>query len=73
MSLIDELNRWPEFNAENLHAFRIKVKELRYVLQLAKDPDLKFVNALGKVEDQIGDWHDWQQLAEIAGECAQPQ
>jgi CHAD domain-containing protein len=67
ISLMDELSRWPAFNAENLHAFRIKVKELRYVMQLAEDPDLKFMNALEKVKRQIGDWHDWQQLGEIAG------
>jgi CHAD domain-containing protein len=65
--LMDELGRWPAFTAENLHAFRIKVKELRYVMQLAQDADLKFVNALEKVKRQIGDWHDWQQLEEIAG------
>jgi len=34
-TLIDELDRWHALNAENLHAFRIKVKELRYLLQLA--------------------------------------
>jgi CHAD domain-containing protein len=67
MRLIDELIRWPEFNAENLHAFRIKVKELRYLLQLAKDANHELVDLLGKVKEQIGDWHDWQQLGEIAG------
>jgi CHAD domain-containing protein len=72
MKLIDELSRWPAFSAENLHAFRIRVKELRYVLQLAKDADLKFVNALGKVKDRIGDWHDWQQMAKIAGKALSP-
>jgi CHAD domain-containing protein len=72
MKLIDELSRWPAFNEENLHEFRIKVKELRYVLQLAKDADLKFVNALGKVKDRIGDWHDWQQMAKIAEKALNP-
>jgi CHAD domain-containing protein len=71
--LIDELNRWPAFNAENLHAFRIKVKELRYVLQLTEDANLKFVDALGKVKEQIGDWHDWRQLATIAEKALDPQ
>jgi CHAD domain-containing protein len=35
--LIDELISWPALSVRNLHDFRIKVKELRYVLQLADD------------------------------------
>ena len=73
LNLIAELNRWPELNAENLHAFRIKVKELRYILQLDEDADPKFLNVLGTVKDRIGDWHDWQQLAEIAQKVLDPQ
>jgi CHAD domain-containing protein len=64
--LLNELRGWPEFNAENLHDFRIKVKELRYVLQLTGHANLKFVKALEKVKEQIGDWHDWRQLARTA-------
>lgn len=64
--LIDELSRWPAFNAENLHAFRIKVKELRNVLRLGEDGHVDFVNALEEVKEKIGDWHDWNQLNEIA-------
>jgi CHAD domain-containing protein len=64
--LIAELSRWPRPNAKNIHSFRLKVKELRYVLQLFPDADEQFIAALGKVKDQIGDWHDWQQLGEIA-------
>jgi len=71
--LIDELSRWPDFSEENLHAFRIKVKELRYLLQLAHDGSPKFVRALGNVKDQIGDWHDWHQLAKIAAKVLNPQ
>jgi CHAD domain-containing protein len=73
MRLIDELNRWPALSEENLHAFRIKVKELRFVLQLASDANLKFVNALAKVKEQIGDWHDWQEMAKIAAKVLNPQ
>ena len=73
MRLIDELNRWPAFNEENLHAFRIKVKELRYLLQLTKNANPKLVDALGEVKEQIGDWHDWQQLAKIAEKVLNPQ
>lgn len=68
LKLITGLNGWPELNAENLHSFRIRLKELIYVLQLVRNADPKFVDALSKVKDQIGDWHDWQQLARIAEE-----
>lgn len=66
--LIAELSRWPALNARNLHDFRLKVKELRYVLQMFREGDKKFVEALGKVKDAIGNWHDWQQLDAIARE-----
>ena len=61
-----ELKHWPRLNAGNLHSFRLKVKALRYVLQASPGLDPAFVDALGNVKDEIGDWHDWQQLLEIA-------
>jgi CHAD domain-containing protein len=69
---MDELSRWPALNAENLHPFRIKIKELRYILQLVQDADLKFVDALEKVKQKIGDWHDWQELYRIAAQLLDP-
>ena len=66
MSVVRELGEWPPLDAANIHAFRLKVKELRYVLQLYADADPSFVEALGDVQRRIGDWHDWQQLSEIA-------
>jgi CHAD domain-containing protein len=65
-ALATELSQWPALNSENIHPFRIKVKQLRYMLQLARTADGKMVDALGKVKDQVGDWHDWQELARIA-------
>ena len=66
--LITELRRWPALSARNIHRFRLKVKELRSTLLLLPDFDSALANALGNVKDQIGDWHDWQQLAEMARE-----
>jgi CHAD domain-containing protein len=66
--LYDQLSHWPALNAENLHAFRIRIKELRYVLQLADGANTEFVNALDNVKTQIGTWHDWQELHRIASE-----
>jgi CHAD domain-containing protein len=42
------------------------VKELRYILQLAESSNSKFIEALGKVKDQIGAWHDWTELTAIS-------
>ncbi len=64
--LVRRLGRWPEFDERNLHLFRIKVKELRSILQLFKDSDAGLVEALGETHARIGDWHDWQHLKEIA-------
>ena len=64
--LMAELCHWPRLDAHNIHPFRLKVKELRYVLQLFPSVDRGFADALAKVKDEIGDWHDWQQLRETA-------
>lgn len=66
MHVVRELGDWKHFDAENLHEFRLKVKALRYTLQLDENADPDLVAALGDVQRRIGDWHDWQQLAEIA-------
>ena len=55
-------------DAENIHEFRLKVKELRYILQLSGDADSGLEETLGNVQRRIGDWHDWHQLEEIAGQ-----
>jgi CHAD domain-containing protein len=68
MIVVRELGEWPPFNAENIHAFRLKVKVLRYILQLSGDANSSLEETLGNVQRRIGDWHDWQQLEEIAGQ-----
>jgi CHAD domain-containing protein len=52
----------------NLHPYRLKVKELRNILQMADGADPQFVDDLRKVKDAIGEWHDWEELASIAQE-----
>jgi CHAD domain-containing protein len=66
MNVVRELGDWLPLDASNLHEFRLKVKELRYTLQLDENADAGLVAALGDVQRRIGDWHDWQQLSEIA-------
>jgi CHAD domain-containing protein len=52
---------------ETLHPYRLKVKELRNVLRMAdRASSTRFVEALGKVQDAIGEWHDWDELVSIA-------
>ena len=75
--LSEELAAWPALDLHNLHAFRLKVKELRYVLQLAQNPDTPLLRSLGDAKDAIGKWHDLHELSAIAaavldhaGRCA---
>jgi CHAD domain-containing protein len=70
VALSRQLSVYPRFSRSNLHEFRLQVKHLRYILQMATDGDTKFVHALGEVKDKIGEWHDWQQLTEVAREIA---
>jgi CHAD domain-containing protein len=68
LNVVRELGVWLPLDAENLHAFRLKVKRLRYTLQLDENADSGLVEALSDAQRRIGDWHDWQQLDKIARE-----
>jgi len=71
--LARELGAWLPLEESNIHEFRLKVKELRYTLQLYAEADSAFVDALGEVQRRIGDWHDWHELSEIAHEMLHPE
>lgn len=66
LQLESELDTWPKLSKRNLHPYRLKVKELRYTLQLDRESDSGLIQTLGEVKDQIGRWHDWDALATIA-------
>jgi CHAD domain-containing protein len=69
MRLYRELAAVPRLGPNNLHAFRIEVKRLRYVLEMAEAHDQEqqpFLEELKKVQDAIGEWHDWLELTGIA-------
>jgi CHAD domain-containing protein len=54
-----ELAQPATLNKSNLHPYRLKVKELRYILQMADSPDTRdFIDSLGAVKNAIGEWHD---------------
>jgi CHAD domain-containing protein len=58
----------PQLHAENLHDFRKGAKKARYMAETgAGDQHAEAVGkALKKLQDEIGDWHDWLVLAEEA-------
>lgn len=56
-------------HAGNLHDFRKGAKKARYVAELAAQGDKHagaIAKTLKKLQDEIGDWHDWLVLAEEA-------
>jgi CHAD domain-containing protein len=68
LRLSSELAQWPPLRRNNLHPFRLKIKKLRYILQMARGRDGGLVSKLGEVKDAIGKWHDWTELCAIATE-----
>jgi CHAD domain-containing protein len=53
---------------ETLHRFRIAGKRARYIAEMAgKNAEAaRLVEQLNHMQDAIGDWHDWAQLAQRA-------
>lgn len=49
---------------------RLKLKELRYVLELSNDKE-RLASALKEVTETIGEWHNWAELEAIAKDLAQ--
>ncbi len=70
--LTARLLHWPKLHEENLHEFRKAVKELRYMLQLAAQQNAYHMNALARVKDTGGEWHDWLQMEDIAEAVLDP-
>jgi CHAD domain-containing protein len=71
LRLSSELRKPPRLNRSNLHPYRLRVKQLQYVLQIAADGSLehqRFIEKLKEVKDAIGEWHDWQELLSMAGD-----
>ena len=60
---------FPKLDTESLHDFRKRVKNLRYQADLLapSDPKLAALAAvLKRMQDAIGEWHDWEDLAKLA-------
>jgi len=57
----------PLLDAENLHEFRKATKKARYVAEsAAAEQDSSVAKALKRIQDAIGEWHDWVCLREEA-------
>jgi CHAD domain-containing protein len=71
LTLAADLRAPQPLTRNTLHAYRLKTKELRDLLQMLTDTDeLELVRRLGETKDAIGEWHDWERLIEIAAETA---
>ncbi len=66
MESLRELGAWPPLEEANLHGFRLKVKRLRYILQMDAESEPALLETLGLVQRRVGDWHDWLQLETLA-------
>ena len=67
LTLLSDLTEPSRLRKSNLHEYRLKVKELRNLLQMAENADQQpFVGRLGQVKNAIGEWHDWEVLVATA-------
>ncbi len=69
LKLFNEVAAPATLNRKNLHTYRLRIKQLRYVLEMADDPgNQEFIDKLGEIKDAIGEWHDWEELIAITVE-----
>ena len=67
LKLESKLSDPPRLGRNNLHPYRLKVKELHNVMRAGENrTNRDFVQALNSVKDSIGEWHDWEELLTIA-------
>jgi CHAD domain-containing protein len=59
----------PHLDAENLHDFRKDVKKARYIAEAGSAEASSVSKALKRLQNAIGEWHDWLCLREDACEA----
>jgi len=59
---------------DNLHAYRLETKHVRYVAEMAGEDETAqtIVAELKHMQDTIGEWHDWLVLTQRAQELLAP-
>ena len=75
LRLSKELAAAQRLGVNNLHPYRLEVKRLRYVLEMADGDggrEKAFIQQLKQVQDVIGEWHDWVELSAIAHKVLGP-
>jgi CHAD domain-containing protein len=59
----------PQLDAENLHDFRKAAKKARYIAEAGGAEPTSVGKAFKRVQDAIGEWHDWLCLQQDAREA----
>ncbi len=60
---------FPTLDEANLHEFRKRIKMVRYLAEMrgSSDPAIgQIATQIKKLQAAIGEWHDWQALAQVA-------
>jgi CHAD domain-containing protein len=57
-----------DLKPKRLHEMRIKMNRMRYLAEVAEESadQLRFLEQMKLVQDAMGEWHDWETLAETA-------
>lgn len=66
--LAAEFHLETEIKPRRLHQLRIKLKMVRYLAEIGAESEeqRQFLREMKAVQDAIGEWHDWECLAESA-------
>jgi CHAD domain-containing protein len=59
----------PRLDTQNLHDFRKAAKKARYIAEAGSADQSSVAKALKRVQDAIGEWHDWLCLQQDAREA----
>lgn len=69
--ILDRVERsGSQITEDVLHQYRILVKRARYAAEFATDSTeaRRFIAELKKLQDAVGNWHDWLTLTQTAGD-----
>jgi CHAD domain-containing protein len=67
--IAEAAGKFPALDGENLHEFRKRIKEIRYLAEIFAPADSATAHraaTLKRITEAVGEWHDWQALTEEA-------